>query len=104
MKAYLEAGKFVTTHGVTGELKLYPWCDGPEFIAALPRLFFTADGRGETKLESVRSHKGMCLVKLAGVLHILRAQTRRCPKAAISCRTSSAAKCATPTRAASTAR
>ena len=67
MKAYLEAGKFVTTHGVTGELKLYPWCDGPEFIAALPRLFFTGDGRGETKLESVRSHKGMCLVKLAGV-------------------------------------
>ena len=29
MKAYLEAGQFVTTHGVVGELKLYPWADGP---------------------------------------------------------------------------
>ncbi len=67
MKQYLEAGQFVTTHGVLGELKLYPWCDGPEFIAALPRLFFTADGRGERRIESVRAHKGMCLVKLEGV-------------------------------------
>ena len=67
MKAYLEAGQFVTTHGVLGELKLYPWADGPEFIAALPRLFFTADGGGGKAIETVRIHKGMCLVKLAGV-------------------------------------
>lgn len=67
MKRYLEAGEFVTTHGVTGELKLYPWCDGPEFVAALPRLFFTPDGRGARRVESVRAHKGMCLVKLEGV-------------------------------------
>ena len=26
-KQYLEAGKFVTTHGVTGEIKAYPYCD-----------------------------------------------------------------------------
>ena len=38
MKQFIEAGEFVTTHGVMGELKLYPWCDGPEFVAALPRL------------------------------------------------------------------
>ena len=37
MKQFIEAGEFVTTHGVMGELKLYPWCDGPEFVAALPR-------------------------------------------------------------------
>ena len=33
MKQFIEAGEFVTTHGVMGELKLYPWCDGPEFVA-----------------------------------------------------------------------
>lgn len=47
MKQFIEAGEFVTTHGVMGELKLYPWCDGPEFVAALPRLFFTPEGGRE---------------------------------------------------------
>ena len=51
MKQFIEAGEFVTTHGVMGELKLYPWCDGPEFVAALPRLFFTPEGGRETKVE-----------------------------------------------------
>lgn len=67
MKQYLEAGEFVTTHGVVGELKLYPWADGPEFVAGLPRLFFSPDGAGETAVAAVRIHKGMCLVKLEGV-------------------------------------
>lgn len=67
MKQYLEAGEFVTTHGVLGELKLYPWCDEPGFIAGLDRLYFTAQGGGETQIETVRIHKGMCLVKLKGV-------------------------------------
>ena len=67
MKQFIEVGEFVTTHGVMGELKLYPWCDGPAFVAALPRLFFTPQGGRETKVEAVRAHKGMCLVKLEGV-------------------------------------
>lgn len=67
MKQYLEAGEFVTTHGVRGELKLYPWSDSPEFTAALPRLFFTPEGGHEKKVEMARVHKGMCLVKLHGI-------------------------------------
>lgn len=66
-KDFIEAGEFVTTHGIAGELKLYPWCDGPDFVAKLPRLFFTAQGGRESKIEQIRIHKGMCLVKLAGV-------------------------------------
>ena len=31
------------------------------------RLFFTPEGGRETKVEAVRAHKGMCLVKLKGV-------------------------------------
>lgn len=67
MKQYLEAGEFVTTHGVRGELKLYPWSDTPEFAASLPRLFFSPAGGHEKKIEAARVHKGMCLVKLQGV-------------------------------------
>ena len=67
MKAYLEAGQFVTTHGVVGELKLYPWADGPEFIAQLPRLYPAPQGGAPLEIERVRAHKGMCIIKLRGV-------------------------------------
>ncbi len=67
MKRFLEVGEFVTTHGVHGELKLYPWCDCPDFAAGLPRLFFSPNGGQETRVDAARVHKGMCLVKLHGV-------------------------------------
>ena len=28
-KEYLEAGKIVGVHGLKGEVKIDPWCDGP---------------------------------------------------------------------------
>ena len=31
-KKFLEIGKIVTTHGVVGEVKVYPWCDTPDFL------------------------------------------------------------------------
>ena len=67
MKEYIEVGEFVTTHGIAGELKLYPWCDGPEFVQGLHRLFFNEKGAKETKIQSVRPHKGMCLIQLEGI-------------------------------------
>ena len=67
MKQFLEAGEFVTTHGVMGELKLYPWSDSPEFVANLPRLYLSAQGGTALKPVNVRIHKGMCIVKLEGV-------------------------------------
>ena len=71
MKEYLEAGEIVTTHGVMGEMKLYPWCDGAQFVAKLPRLFFGKEGAyKELKIISVREQKGMALVKLEGVASI----------------------------------
>lgn len=75
MKQFLEIGEFVTTHGITGELKLYPWCDSPAFVAALPRIFLREDGGQELRLESVRAHKNMCIIKLAGVDDIDAART-----------------------------
>ena len=79
MKAYLEAGQFVTTHGVVGELKLYPWADGPEFIAQLPRLYPAPQGGAPLEIERVRAHKGMCIIKLRGVddMDAARAQVGR---------------------------
>ena len=38
-KTYLECGKIINTHGVRGAVKLESWCNSPEDLAALSRLF-----------------------------------------------------------------
>jgi len=38
-KQYLEAGKFVTTHGVTGEIKAYPYCDSADFLCTIGQFY-----------------------------------------------------------------
>ena len=39
IKEYLEIGQIVSTHGVRGEIRLNPWCDGPEFVKKFKSLF-----------------------------------------------------------------
>ncbi len=67
MKQYLEAGEFVTTHGVNGELRLYPWCDGPQFLCGFSTLHLNANGTKPLQVDALRAHKNLCIVKLAGV-------------------------------------
>ena len=43
-KAYLECGKIINTHGFRGTVKLESWCDAPEVLASLPRVFFLKNG------------------------------------------------------------
>jgi len=37
---YLECGKIINIHGFRGAVKLESWCDSPEVLASLPRLYF----------------------------------------------------------------
>ena len=74
MKQYLEAGEFVSTHGITGELKLYPWCDSADFLMQFNTFYLDANGTKPVKVERTRIHKGMCLVVLAGVTDIASAR------------------------------
>lgn len=67
MKPFLEAGEFVTTHGITGELRLYPWCDEPSFLAGFSSFYMDAAGKKPLAVETVRPHKSICIVRLAGV-------------------------------------
>ncbi len=67
MKQYIETGEIVKIHGVAGEIKMYPWCDDPMFVADLKRLFFDENGQNEQNIETVREHKNMCLIKLSGI-------------------------------------
>ena len=60
----IEAGEVVNTHGVRGEVKIIPWTDSAEFLAAIRTLYI--DGRA-VKVRAARVHKGTVLAALEGV-------------------------------------
>ncbi len=64
---YLQAGEFVTTHGVDGTLRLYPQADEPSFLTQFDTFYLGADGREKLSAEQVRVHKNICLVKLKNI-------------------------------------
>ena len=69
---YLEAGKIINTHGIRGEVKIQPWCDGPEFLLDFDRLY--VEGKAMT-VKSARIHKGNVLVLFEGINSIDEAET-----------------------------
>ena len=71
-KQFLEAGKIVGTHGLKGEVRIAPWCDGPEFLARFKRLF-DKDGT-EMKVLSARGHKNIVIVLFKGIGTIEQAE------------------------------
>ncbi|MFR8970423.1 MAG: ribosome maturation factor RimM [Gemmiger sp.] len=95
MQSYLPACKIVSTHGVRGEMKALPLCDGAEFLAKFKRLYATADGTGECRVLGVRTQGNVILLRLADVtdMDAARAQVGRtyyfakatpvCPRAVI---------------------
>ena len=56
MKKYIETGKIVTTHGLRGEFKVYPWCDAPEELTGYLRVagFRNIQVYGDRKLRAPR--------------------------------------------------
>lgn len=63
-KQFLEAGKVVGVHGLKGEVRIDPWCDGPEFLARFKRLF--DKNEKEMKVSSARVHKNIVIVHFKG--------------------------------------
>lgn len=77
LKKYIEAGKIVGTHGVRGEMRVQPWCDGPDFLINFKTLYL--DGRGEAflKITSARVHGNICLIKADGTDTVEAAEALR---------------------------
>ena len=48
-QAYLECGKIINTHGFRGTVKLESWCDSPDVLADLERLWFAKDGTYQSR-------------------------------------------------------
>ena len=67
-KAYLECGKIINTHGFRGTVKLESWCDAPEVLASLPRVFFLKNGEyTPRKILHASVFKQFVLADLEGV-------------------------------------
>jgi 16S rRNA processing protein RimM len=49
MKQYLEAGRLCSPRGIKGELRFDCWCDSPEFLNSVKKLYL--DSKGEKFLE-----------------------------------------------------
>ena len=89
-KQFLEAGKIVNTHGVTGDIKVQSWCDTPDVLTTFDTLYLSPEKPVKVKKSYV--HKGCVIMHLAGVVPvkllrrcairccILTAMTSICPK------------------------
>lgn len=60
----LEAGRIVNTHGLRGEVKIEPWCDGAEKLSRVPELWI--DGV-PVAVRAARVHKNCVLAQLGNV-------------------------------------
>ena len=67
MQDYLPACRLVTTHGVRGELKALPLCDGAEFLAGLKNLYPSGRGGEPFALHGVRGQGSTVILRLGGV-------------------------------------
>ena len=65
-KKYLECGKIVSTHGIQGEIKIQHWCDYPEYLCGFEHLYLD-NGAKKLEVERARVHKGMVMLKIAGI-------------------------------------
>lgn len=65
---YLECGKIINTHGVRGDVKLESYCDSPEILRDLTRVFWKEkDGYREVKVLHASVFKEFVLMNLEGV-------------------------------------
>lgn len=67
MKEYVEAGRIINTHGVTGEVKIEVWLDSPDYFRRFKRLYLNGK---EIKVLSARPHKQFIIARLEGVTDV----------------------------------
>ena len=71
MSDFIEIGKIINTHGLKGEVKITPWCDGIEVFDYLDEVYIGDKAYG---LLSVREHKNSFLAVLDTVDSIEKAE------------------------------
>ena len=77
LQKFLEVGQVVGTHGIAGEMRVQPWCDSPDFLTKFKTLYLDKNGENSVKVQSVRVHKNIALLKLPDVTSIEQAEKMR---------------------------
>ena len=71
METRFRIGIFTSTHGLKGEIKVYPTTDSPDrFLALKEVLLETKEGEIPLEVEKARLAKGMAILKFKGIDHI----------------------------------
>ncbi|MBQ3692529.1 MAG: 16S rRNA processing protein RimM [Clostridia bacterium] len=74
-KQFLEVGQIVSTQGLKGEMRVDPWCDGPEFVCMFDELYLE---NGDTiKITKSRVQKNVAIIKAEGIDTIEQADKMR---------------------------
>ena len=63
-KEFLEVGKIINTHGISGEMKVEPWCDSPDILKKIKHFYI---GETEYTALSVRTGGAFPLIKFDGI-------------------------------------
>lgn len=76
-KQFIDTGEVVTTHGVRGEVRVYPWSDTPDFLCGFDSFYLDAKGARRMEVERARVHKNVVVVKFKGIDTIEEAEKLR---------------------------
>jgi 16S rRNA processing protein RimM len=65
---YIECGKIINTHGCYGGLKLESWCDSPDVLASMKRIYIENGGEyTKYKVKKASVFKQFVLFELEGI-------------------------------------
>ena len=68
MTKYLEIGQIVNTFGIKGMVKVKPFTDNRERFSNLEKIYIkNKSGQTEYKIQEVKYHKNMVLIKFEGI-------------------------------------
>ena len=70
-------GQIVNTHGLKGDMKVYPFTDYPERFEEVEYLYMENQGDKKYFIENVRYQRNMVLLKLKGINTIEEAESLR---------------------------
>jgi len=78
IKTHLECGKIINTHGVSGVVKAESWCDSPDILASLEKVFILENGKlKKYKIAGASVFKRFVLLELVGVMTLEDAEKLR---------------------------
>ena len=63
MKRFLEAGRLNSPRGLKGEIRFDCWCDAPEFLSGVEKLYLDPDGKRPLFVERFLPHLGTVIFK-----------------------------------------